>query len=121
MYVPFRIARALADRLEPLGGQVVTHSTTRSPVHPLDVDGYAVRSALTFPSPDEVARPSHVYNVRPGAYDDIVVVTDRPTGRDGSGWYGTDWDPGPMAAALATAAPVTVVEIPSARPDGGAW
>jgi Phosphoribosyl transferase/TRSP domain C terminus to PRTase_2 len=116
MYVPFRIAAALAERLEPLGGSVVTQSTTRSPVHPLDVDGYAVRSALTFPSPDDVSRPSHVYNVRPGRYDDIVVVTDTPPVRGTAGW-----DPGPLAAALATAAPVTVVALPSAHPGGAAW
>jgi adenine/guanine phosphoribosyltransferase-like PRPP-binding protein len=73
MYVPLRIADALVGTA---AGDVRFQSTTRSPVHVVDVEGYAIRSGLSFPSPDEPARISHVYNVRPGMYDDIVVVLD---------------------------------------------
>lgn len=96
MYTPMRLAALLP-------GHVVYHSTTRSPVHPVDRDGYAVRTALTFPAPDDPSRASHVYNVRPGAYDDIVLVVD---GGDPSGAVGV----------LRRCAPVTVVTVPSYRP-----
>ena len=48
MYTPLRIAEAVAGLSD---GEVVYHSTTRSPVHVVDVDGYAVRSRLSFPAP----------------------------------------------------------------------
>ncbi len=100
MYVPMRLAAALADRLGP-GADVRNQSTTRSPVVPLDVDDYAVRSALAFPAPDEPSRTSYVYNAGPG-YDVIVVVGD-PATVDG-------WEP--MLAALSGYAPVLGIALP---------
>ena len=106
MYVPMRLAAALAERL---GDEAVVsnQSTTRSPVVPLDRDGYAVRCALAFDAPDEPGRPSYVYNVSPSSagessYDAIVVVCDPPATRAD----------GPMLAALAGCAPVVQVRLP---------
>lgn len=113
MYVPLRIADALAATA---AGDVWFQSTTRSPVHVVDVDGYAIRAGLSFPSPDEPARISHVYNVRPGLYDDIVVVLDdagrvpggpRPVG--GAALAG-------LLGGLRGCAAVTLVTIPSFVP-----
>src|SRR6201999_3217772 len=76
MYAPMVIAAALADSTD---GSVRYQSTTRSPVAPLDREGYAVRCALAFAPADpcdEPERLSYVYNVRPGCADHIVVVTD---------------------------------------------
>ena len=75
MYVPLRLAALLDERLP---AAVRVQSTTRSPVAPLDRDGYAVRSALAFDAPDEPGRVSYLYNLRPGpaAPEDIVLVTD---------------------------------------------
>jgi orotate phosphoribosyltransferase len=112
MYVPMRLAAAVAERFGP-AAEVRTQSTTRSPVVPLDRDGYAVRCALRFPAPDEPGRDSFVYNVCPGgtgsddasgaaSYDAIVVVCDPPA---------TNAD-GPMLAALAGCAPVVQVRLP---------
>jgi hypothetical protein len=96
---------------------VRVQSTTRSPVHPLDVPGYAIRRALRFPSPDDPGRTSQVYNVAPGRYDQIVVVVD--DGRDATVPVGGD---GPSTAGLEEAlrpcAPVTVVTLPSFVPEG---
>jgi hypothetical protein len=110
MYVPMRLAAALAERL---GSDAVVRnqSTTRSPVVPLDRDGYAVRCALSFDAPDEPGRPSYVYNVAPPsaggpAYDAIVVVCDPPATRGD----------GPMLAALAGCAPVIQVRLPEETP-----
>jgi adenine/guanine phosphoribosyltransferase-like PRPP-binding protein len=100
MYAPLRLAAALAERGAEAGLTVTYQSTTRSPVAPLDRDGYAVRCALTFPAsdptPDEPDRMSFVYNVRPGCADRIVVVTD-------------GGNTAPMVDALRGCAPVTEV------------
>jgi adenine/guanine phosphoribosyltransferase-like PRPP-binding protein len=100
MYAPLRLAAVLAEVLPGEETSVRYQSTTRSPVAPLDRDGYAVRCALTFragdPTPDEPQRQSFVYNVRPGCADHIVVVTD-------------GGDTGPMVEALRGCAPVTEV------------
>jgi hypothetical protein len=111
MYVPMRLAAALADQLGAgaTGSSVVLNqSTTRSPVAPLDADGYAVRRALAFPAPDEPSRNSYVYNVGGGdvgpdsAYDAIIVVGDPATAEG--------WDP--MLTTLSGCAPVLGVRLP---------
>ncbi len=94
MYAPMRLAAILGRRLPAT--QVRYQSTTRSPVAPLDRDGYAVRCALAFRAPDEPDRESFVYNVRPGLADHILVVTD-------------GGETGPMLQALSGCAPVTEV------------
>ncbi len=94
MYAPLVLAAELGRRLP--GVAVRYQSTTRSPVAPLDREGYAVRCALEFAAPDEPWRTSFVYNVRPGAADHIVVVTDGGA-------------TGPMVDALRSCAPVTEV------------
>jgi hypothetical protein len=126
MYTPMRLAGALAGTT---GGEVRYQSTTRSPVHPLDVTGYAIRSALEFPAPDDPSRVSQVYNVRPvppeapaagpaGRYDDIVVVVD--DGLDAAAPAGHQ--DGPALAGLVQAlrrhGPVTVATLPSFVPEG---
>ncbi len=103
--------RWLADGLAELTGRrVVYQSTTRSPVHPLDVDGYAIRAALTFPAPDGPERVSHVYNVTPGRYDDIVLVVD--SGMDDRGPVPGGPDLDGLLTELRRCADVTVVTIP---------
>ncbi len=100
MYAPLRLAAALAELGAADGLAVTYQSTTRSPVAPLDCDGYAVRCALAFAASDatadEPSRTSFVYNVRPGSADHIVVVTD-------------GGNTGPMVDALRGCAPVTEV------------
>ncbi len=100
MYAPLRLASALAAAGAAAGVAVRYQSTTRSPVAPLDREGYAVRCALAFRAgdcaPDEPPRQSFVYNVRPDGADHIVVVTD-------------GGDTRPMVDALRGCAPVTEV------------
>ncbi len=100
MYAPLRLAAVLAEALAHEGTSIRYQSTTRSPVAPLDREGYAVRCALSFrasdPTPDEPQRQSFVYNVRPGCADHIVVVTD-------------GGDTTPLVDALRGCAPVTEV------------
>ncbi len=82
MYAPVRVAHALELALRRTGStrDVRVQSTTRSPVVPLDVPGYAIRRRLVTTSPDDPMRPSFLYNLTPG-YDDIVVVTEDPAHR----------------------------------------
>ena len=70
MWAPLRLAALLPG--------AVFHSTTRSPVLPADVDGYAVRRVLTFPAPDAPQRVSRLHGLPASAYADVVVVTDTP-------------------------------------------
>ncbi len=70
MWAPLRLAALLP-------GDVRYQSTTRSPVLPADVAGYAVRRAVHFPAPDEPGRTSRLHGLGDDTYDDIVVVTDR--------------------------------------------
>ncbi|HVK27378.1 MAG TPA: TRSP domain-containing protein, partial [Nocardioides sp.] len=89
MFLPTLVAAHLADQQPRL--DVVTQSTTRSPVHASDQPGYAVRRTLVFAAPTEPARPARLHNVVdpaapvPGGaawsdlrHDHIVVVVDTP-------------------------------------------
>ena len=96
MYAPLKLAMALAARAPQT--EVRYQSTTRSPVAPIDREGYAVRCALAFESPDEPGRESFVYNVRPDIADHILVITD-------------GGQTGPMLRALSGCAPVTEVRL----------
>ena len=71
MWLPLRLAGLLP-------GDVRYHSTTRSPVLPADLPGYAVRRALLFPAPDEPSRTSRLHGLPDEPYADVVVVTDTP-------------------------------------------
>ncbi len=77
MHAPLRLAAALADARPDL--TVASSTTTRSPVLPLDVDGYAIRHRLAFPAHDEPADgpgQRYAHNVAPGAFDTVVLVVD---------------------------------------------
>jgi hypothetical protein len=77
MYVPLRAAEALAAAAPAL--EVRYQSTTRSPIVAADVEGYPVRHARVFTHPGDPGRPSFVYNVPAGAYDDVVVFVEGAT------------------------------------------
>ena len=69
MWAPLRLAALLP-------GEVLYQSTTRSPVLPADLPGYAVRRALRFPAPDEPGRGSRLHGLPDAPCADVVVVTD---------------------------------------------
>jgi adenine/guanine phosphoribosyltransferase-like PRPP-binding protein len=112
MYTPLLIALELAA----LGVDVKFSSTSRTPVVALDVAGYPIRSALTFPAHDHPADGTsarYAYNVfRPDEpFDEIVLViddvADTPELRAAGGLLSQ------LAAATAR---VHVVRLPSYRP-----
>ena len=72
MRVPVRLAALLP-------GDVVVQSTTRSPVLPADLPGYAVRRALLLPRPRRARRaPRGCTACRDAPYDAVVLVVDAP-------------------------------------------
>jgi hypothetical protein len=105
MYVPLRIADSLAALVDR---PVHYHSSTRSPIVVADVDGYPVRHGLRFAHHHEPDRLSRVYNVGPGACDDLLVFVEAPVDRPLLA---------PMVGALAgTGARVTVVVLTERSP-----
>jgi len=70
MYIPMRIA-------ERMGDGTYIQSTTRSPIHPLRKEEYAVSSAYRYDSVDGEDVANYMYNIHPGQYDEIFVFVER--------------------------------------------
>lgn len=83
MYLPLRLAAALAER----GLAVRFQTTTRSPAHVLDEPGYPLRRGYTFvaPEPDDTAA-RYLYNAHwpddPTIRPLLIVVADSPADTD---------------------------------------
>jgi adenine/guanine phosphoribosyltransferase-like PRPP-binding protein len=117
MYAPLRIAAALADRRAAEGRrhEITYSTTTRSPVLDVDDPGYAIRTAITYPSHDDPVDgdgPRYAYNLREGAFEAIVLVVDEPA--DTPALHAE----GGLVDQLARMAPrVVVVTIPAFTPE----
>jgi len=70
MYIPFKLASYM-------GEGVSVQSTTRSPIHPAEHVGYAVRQAITFSSPEDHSISNYVYNIPIGYYDEVFIFLER--------------------------------------------
>ncbi|MGX9292581.1 phosphoribosyltransferase family protein [Bacillus sp. A015] len=70
MYVPMRLAAHMGDG-------VLFHSTTRSPIHPVEKDGYAVQNGFTFMSPEDARIQHYVYNIPKDQYDDVFLFFEK--------------------------------------------
>ena len=70
MYIPFKIASYM-------GEGVSAQSTTRSPVHPANHEGYAVQQAISFPNPEDHSIMNYVYNIPAGYYDEVFIFLER--------------------------------------------
>lgn len=73
----------LACSLSKHNAAIRVQSTTRSPVHALDIPGYAIRRTLEFPAILDPSRVSFLHNVQDPEstssripYDHIVLVTE---------------------------------------------
>ncbi|WP_324193484.1 phosphoribosyltransferase [Nocardia otitidiscaviarum] len=111
MYLPLRLAAALADDGVPTRYQ----TTTRSPAYVLDEPGYPLRRGFRFtaPEPDDV--PRYLYNAcwpEPAAPDPILlVVIDTPADTERL------TEPGGLVDVLtASGADVVLAVIPDADP-----
>lgn len=70
MYVPMRLAAHM-------GEGVRFHSTTRSPIHPVEKDGYAVQNGFTFTSPEDSRIQHYLYNIPKDRYDDVFLFFEK--------------------------------------------
>jgi hypothetical protein len=70
MYVPMQISAQMGDN-------VFYQSTTRSPVYPADRDDYAIRTAYSYPSPEDPGVLHYFYNVEPGMYSEVYLFMER--------------------------------------------
>ncbi|TXK84860.1 phosphoribosyltransferase [Paenibacillus sp. N3.4] len=70
MYIPMRIAAEM-------GEGVSYQSTTRSPIHTLETENYAVQVGYPYPSPEDPEVTHFLYNIPPGLYDDIYLFFER--------------------------------------------
>ncbi|WP_345244474.1 phosphoribosyltransferase family protein [Pontibacillus salipaludis] len=69
MYIPMKVASFM-------GGNVRYQSTTRSPIHALPREGYGVKNAYHYPSPEDKSIPHHFYNIPYKHYDEIFVFLE---------------------------------------------
>jgi hypothetical protein len=119
MYLPMRLAAAIAGLVDPDRVDVLFSSTTRSPVVPVDDPGYAVRTAISFGSHDDPADgpgPRYAYNVAPPVgqpvLDRVLVVADDAA---------LAWPPEGdrlLDAVAGVAGHVSLVTVPSYVPAG---
>ncbi|WP_202171312.1 phosphoribosyltransferase family protein [Bacillus sp. USDA818B3_A] len=70
MYLPMKLAAEM-------GSEVYYQSTTRSPIHIQNVDGYGARFGVTFPNPEDEKITHFVYNIPPSHYDELFVFMER--------------------------------------------
>ncbi|TFE22831.1 phosphoribosyltransferase family protein [Cohnella luojiensis] len=73
MYIPMRIADLMGD-------EIYYQSTTRSPIHPMQREQYAVTSSYRFDSVDDPTVANFMYNLSPGQYDEAFVFIERKYG-----------------------------------------
>lgn len=70
MYIPMKTASLM-------GGNVSYQSTTRSPIHIVNKEGYGARYGMAFPNPEDSEIQHYLYNVAPFQYDEVFVFFER--------------------------------------------
>ncbi|UOQ43953.1 phosphoribosyltransferase family protein [Halobacillus salinarum] len=74
MYLPMRMAAFM-------GKEIYFHSTTRSPIHPVDKEGYAIRNGFTFPNPENFEIQHFLYNIPKSTYEELFFFTEKPVSK----------------------------------------
>jgi hypothetical protein len=62
-----------------MGEGVYYHSTTRSPIFPMNDHGYPVKNRLIFKSPDDPGIVQYAYNILDQQYDEVFLFFERTT------------------------------------------
>ena len=70
----------LGSYLESKGYNVVSHSTTRSPIEVSNDTGYPLTSRWELPSVYDTDRITYIYNLK--KYDQVIIVTEKNTCED---------------------------------------
>jgi hypothetical protein len=75
MYLPMKIA-------SQMGEDVLYHSTTRSPILPIPVQGYAIQNGFSFLNPEDDAVVHYVYNIPEDEYDELFIFFEKEVAED---------------------------------------
>jgi Phosphoribosyl transferase/TRSP domain C terminus to PRTase_2 len=75
MYLPMKIASLMGDG-------VLYHSTTRSPILPIQMQGYAIQNGFTFLNPEDDAVVHYVYNIPKDEYDEMFIFFEKEVSED---------------------------------------
>jgi Phosphoribosyl transferase/TRSP domain C terminus to PRTase_2 len=75
MYLPMKIASLM-------GEGVLYHSTTRSPILPIEKRGYAIQNGFTFKNPEDDAVVHYVYNIPEDEYDELFMFFEKEVSED---------------------------------------
>jgi len=70
MYIPMKTAALMC-------GNVSYQSTTRSPIHIVNKDGYGARYGMAFPNPEDLEIQHYLYNVAPFQYEEVFIFFER--------------------------------------------
>lgn len=65
-----------------MGEGVSYHSTTRSPIFPLNNDGYPIKNRLVFESPDDPGIVQYAYNIIGQQYDEVFFFFERTASKE---------------------------------------
>ncbi|WP_246188260.1 phosphoribosyltransferase family protein [Metabacillus lacus] len=70
MYIPMRIA-------SHLGEGVYFHSTTRSPILPVNQPDYGIQNGFSFSNPENMSIVHYLYNIPKDVYDDVFIFFEK--------------------------------------------
>ncbi|MBE1553025.1 phosphoribosyltransferase family protein [Sporosarcina limicola] len=71
MHIPMKAAVYMGDG-------IFYHSTTRSPIFPMDQEGYPIKNRFAFESPDDPSIMNYAYNIADQQYDEVFLFFERP-------------------------------------------
>lgn len=69
MYIPMLLASYYPN--------IRYQSTTRSPIHPCQSENYGIQTAVKFINPYDQQIINYFYNIEPGYYDEVIIMTER--------------------------------------------
>lgn len=75
MYLPIKISSFMGD-------DVLFHSTTRSPIHPIARNGYAIKNGFRFANPEDTRILHYVYNIPKNEYDEVFLFIEKVVPRE---------------------------------------
>jgi hypothetical protein len=75
MYLPMKIASLM-------GEGVLYHSTTRSPILPIPMPGYAIQNGFSFLNPEDNAVVHYVYNIPENEYEEMFIFFEKEVSED---------------------------------------
>ncbi|OKL35748.1 hypothetical protein BLL40_13875 [Domibacillus mangrovi] len=65
-----------------MGEGISYHSTTRSPIFPLNNDRYPIKNRLVFESPDDPGIVQYAYNILDSQYDEVFLFFERTASKE---------------------------------------